>query len=147
MIQETFDNCFDSPSYLYLEKPQNDIVRNDLKKRNTEDSEVLPSRRRSKTVIGSTTSLSAWSGIPESDDTLDQNIKEVNSSKRSLRTKRDSLTTSINNSKTSLKKLLNNKETEKVDQQTFIEPLDPIMSYSSQVEPSTNMVRSVVGLQ
>ena len=91
--------------------------------------------------------MSAWSGIPESDDTLDQNIKEVNSSKRSLRTKRDSLTTSINNSKTSLKKLLNNKETEKVDRQTFIEPLDPFMSYSSQVEPSTNMVRFVVGLQ
>ena len=91
--------------------------------------------------------MTAWSGIPETDSKADPNIREVNSSKRSSRTKRDSLTASINNSKTSLKKLLSNKEPEKFDRQTFIEPLDPIMSYSSQIEPSTNMVRSVVGLQ
>lgn len=123
------------------EKKSKTKARNDLKKGNTDNSEVLPSRRQSKKVTGSTTSLSAWSGIPEGDDKVGQNIKEVNSSEKSLRTKRDSLTTSINNSKTSLRKLLSNKETEKVDRQTFIEPLDPIMSYSSQVEPSTNMRR------
>ena len=48
---------------------------------------------------------------------------------------------SLANSKTSLRKILNTKDT---DQATFIEPLDTIMSYSSQIDPNTNMVRSLI---
>ena len=85
--------------------------------------------------------MKAWSNSDEK-----ENRKETNDRKKSLSLKRDSLTTSINNSKLSLKNLLSYNGSEKVDQPTYIEPLAPIMSYSSQnqIEPSTNMVRVVL---
>ena len=106
--------------------------------RDSEKSEHSNHRRLSNPVTGSITNLSAWSKdteVCESDK-----LKELNSSKTSLKARKNSLTASLTNSKTSLRKILNNKET---DQTTFIEPLDTIMSYSSQIDPNTNMVRSL----
>ena len=106
--------------------------------RDSEESEHSYHRRRSNPVTGSITNLSAWSKdteVCESD-----NLKQLNSSKTSLKTRKNSFTASLTNSKTSLRKILNNKDT---DQTTFIEPLDTIMSYSSQIDPNTNMVRSL----
>ena len=111
-----------------------------LQKQNSKDSvesETSNSRRRSNPVTGSSANLSAWSKEAEVGE--DVKLKEINSSRTSLKARKDSLAASINDSRTSLKKLLSKKDT---DQKTFIEPLDPIMSYSSQIEPSTNMVRS-----
>ena len=96
------------------------------------ESELSDKRRRSNPVNGSSASLSAWSN--------DVKLQEINTSRTSLKSRRNSFVASISNSKTSLRKLLTIKDT---DQNTFIEPLDPIMSYSSQIEPSTNMVRSL----
>jgi len=94
------------------------------------ESELSDKRRRSNPVNGSSASLSAWS--------KDEKLQEINSSRTSLKSRKNSFVASISNSKTSLRKLLTIKDTE---QNTFIEPLDPIMSYSSQIEPSTNMRR------
>ena len=96
------------------------------------ESKLSDKRRRSNPVNGSSASLSAWSN--------DEKLQEINSSRTSLKSRKNSFVASISNSKTSLRKLLTIKDT---DQNTFIEPLDPIMSYSSQIEPSTNMVRSL----
>ena len=111
-----------------------------LQKQNSKDSvesETSNSRRRSNPVTGSSANLSAWSKEAEVGE--DVKLKEINSSRTSLKARKDSLAASINDSRISLKKLLSTKDT---DRKTFIEPLDPIMSYSSQIEPSTNMVRS-----
>ena len=105
--------------------------------RDSEESENSNHRRRSNPVTGSATNLSAWSKDTEVNES--DKIKELNSSKTSLKARKNSFTASLTNSKTSLQKILNNKDT---DQPTFIEPLDTIMSYSSQIDPNTNMVRS-----
>ena len=102
------------------------------------ESELSNHRRRSNPITGSTASLSAWS--KEADIGNEEKLQEINSSRTSLKSRKNSFAASISNSKSSLRKLLSIKDT---DQKTFIEPLDPIMSYSSQIEPSTNMVRSL----
>ena len=121
---------------------RNSLKKNDkVEKQNSKhslESELSNYRRRSNPVTGSSASLSAWSKEAEAGN--DEKLKEINSSRTSLKSRKNSIATSISNSKTSLRKLLSIKDT---DQKTFIEPLDPIMSYSSQIEPSTNMVRSL----
>ena len=91
---------------------------------------------------GSTRSLKAWSGIGEKENTENGRSENSNSSKISLRGKRNSFTKTISNSRLSLKKLLNKEEEEGADRQTILEALDPIMSYSSQnqIEPVQTMV-------
>ena len=56
---------------------------------------------------GSTSSLKAWSGIGEKENTENGRSENSNSSKISLRGKRNSFTKTISNSRLSLKKLLN----------------------------------------
>ena len=112
-----------------------------LSKQNSKDSEESEHsnhRRKSNPVTGSATNLSAWSKDTEVCES--EKFKELNSSKTSLKARKNSFTASLTNSKTSLRKIFNNKDT---DQNTFIEPLDTIMSYSSQIDPNTNMVRSL----
>ena len=106
-------------------------------------SSLASSDRKNRTLSQSIRNGTAWKTtvLPASEES--PNSKDINSGSNGLRSKRSSLTRSITNSKLSLRKLLNNNESTAGDQKTYIEPLAPIMSYSSQnqIEPNTNMVR------
>ena len=104
---------------------------------------LASSERKNKTLSESIRNGSAWKTTVLTANEENPNHNNIVSGNNSLRSKRSSLTRSITNSKLSLRKLLNNNETTAADHKTYIEPLAPIMSYSSQnqIEPNTNMVR------
>ena len=104
---------------------------------------LASSERKNKTLSESIRNGSAWKTTVLAGNEETPNHKDLVSGSNSSRSKRSSLTKSITNSKLSLRKLLNNNETTTADHKTYIEPLAPIMSYSSQnqIEPNTNMVR------
>ena len=106
-------------------------------------SSLSSSERKNKTLSESIRYGSAWKNTILAANEETPNHKNIVSGSNSLRSKRSSLPRSITNSKLSLRKLLNNNETTAADHKTYIEPLAPIMSYSSQnqIEPNTNMVR------
>ena len=106
-------------------------------------SSLASSDRKNKTLSQSIRNGTAWKTTVLAANDETPNHKDIVSGSNSLRSKRSSLTKSITNSKLSLRKLLNNNETTAADHKTYIEPLAPIMSYSSQnqIEPNTNMVR------
>ena len=106
-------------------------------------SSLASSERKNKTLSESIRNGSAWKTTVLAGNEETPNHKDLVSGSNSSRSKRSSLTKSITNSKLSLRKLLNNNETTAADHKTYIEPLAPIMSYSSQnqIEPNTNMVR------
>ena len=112
---------------------------------NNKENTKLSNKKNS--TNGSTRSLKAWSGIGGKENIENGRGDDSSSSKVSLRGKRNSFTKTISNSRLSLKKLLNKEEEEETDRQTIIEPLDPIMSYSSQnqIEPSQAMVSIKTG--
>ena len=107
------------------------------------NTSLASSERKNKTLSESIRNGSAWKTTVLAANEETPNHKDIVSGSNSLRSKRSSLTKSITNSKLSLRKLLNNNETTSADHKTYIEPLAPIMSYSSQnqIEPNTNMVR------
>ena len=106
-------------------------------------SSLASSERRNKTLSQSIRNGTAWKTTVLATSEESSNSKDINSECNSLRSKRSSLTKSITNSRLSLRKLLNNNKPNAADHKTYIEPLAPIMSYSSQnqIEPNTNMVR------